>query len=922
MQWLTELGRRLLMLLRRGQFDSDLEEEMRLHRELREQELIERGLSPKEADYAAQRRFGNDLVLREGSRDMWGWNWLENLLQDVRYGLRMLSKYPGFTAVAVLTLALGIGANTAIFTLIHTVMLKSLPVANPTQLHRLGDNDNCCVLTGFQGSFSLFSYRLYEHFRDHTPQFSELAAFQSITMPLSVRRSGASAPAEPFVGEYVSGNYFSMFGLGAFAGRMLTPADDTAGASPVVVMSYRTWQQRFNLDPSVIGASFSIDTAPFSVAGIAPPGFFGDTLRSDPPDFWIPLAAEASLGRKNSLLNDPAQHWLYSIGRLKPDAQPSQVQSQLTVELQQWLSSQADIPTQYREAIPRQHIQLTPAGDGVTTMRDDYMDGLRLLMAVSGLVLLIACANIANLLLARGTTRRQETAMRVALGAPRWRLIRQLLVESVLLSFIGGAAGLYVAYAGTHTILLLAFHGAHFVPINPRPSLPVLGFAFLLSLATGVVFGILPAWVMSHPDPAEALRGEGRSTEDRGSVLRRSFVVLQVAVSFALLVGAGLLTKSLHNLQDQQFGFETRDRYMVRVDPLLAGYTPERLPTLYQQLEQRLTQIPGVLNASLSNYSPMSGSNWGSSIFFEGRPAAANPDDQDSASWVRISPHYFETIGTRLQRGRAIGDQDTPTSRFVAVVNRAFANKFFPHKDAIGEHFGVEDASHSGDYEIVGIVEDTKYVRATEPAWPTFFLPLLQIPRYADETSRSVMIRSSYVNDIEMRVGGKPENLEATVRRTLAEINPNLTVLNLMSLDEQVSRNFNQERLITRLTELFGLLALTLACVGLYGVTSYSVARRISEIGIRMALGATRANVLALVLRGALVQVVLGLAIGVPAALVGGRLLSTQLYGAKSYDPLVLGLAVVTLAVCAFVAGFVPARRSTKVDPMVALRHE
>ncbi len=672
----------------------------------------------------------------------------------------------------------------------------------------------------------------------------------------------------------------------------------------------------------MIGSTLTINTVPFSVAGVAPPGFFGDTLRSDPPDFWIPLATEPTLDRQNSLLNEPAQHWLYIIGRLQPGAQPAQMQSQLTVELQQWLTSQADIYTQYRAEIPKQYIRLTRAGDGVATMRSDYAAGLRLLMAISGLVLLIACANIANLLLACGATRRQETAVRVALGAPRWRLVRQMLVESVLLAGAGGVAGLYVAYAGTRTILLLAFRGAHFVPINPDPSLPVLGFAFLLSLVTGVIFGVAPAWVSSRSDPAEALRGAGRSTRDRASLLRRSFVVLQVALSLVLLVGAGLLTKSLHNLQDQQFGFQTQGRLMVKVDPLLAGYTPERLFVLYQQLEQHLTQIPGVLSASFAGYSPMSGNNWGSPIFFEGRPPAAKPDDQDSSSWVRISPHYFETIGTRLLRRRTIGDEDTPSSRFVAVINQAFARKFFPHEDPIGRHFGVEDASHSGDYEIVGIVEDAKYVRAGEPAWPTFFLPLLQIPNYADQTTRSIMIRSSYINDIELRVAGMPENLEPAVRRTLAEIDPNLTVLNLMSFDEQVSRNFNWEKLSARLTELFGLLALTLACVGLYGVTAYSVARRISEIGIRMALGATRGSVLALVLRGALVQVALGLAIGIPVALAGGRLLSAELYGVKSHDPLILGLAVVTLAACASVAGFVPARRATMVDPMVALRYE
>ncbi len=845
------------------------------------------------------------------------------LFQDLRYGLRQLRRNPGFTAVAVVTLALGIGANTAIFTLVHAVMLKSLPVANPRQLYRLGDNDNCCVLNGFQGSFSLFSYSLYRQFRDHTPEFSELAAFQSITMTLSVRRSGASAPAEPAVGEFVSGNYFTTFGIRAFAGRALTPADDTPSAPPVAVMSYRAWQQHYALDLAVIGSTFTVNGLPFAVAGVSPPGFFGDTLRSDPPDFWIPLASEPALDRQNSLLNNPAQHWLYAIGRLKSGAQPEPVQSRLTVELQQWFTSQAaDIPTQYRADIAKQYIRLTPAGSGVASMQSDYTAGLRLLMAVSGLVLLIACANIANLLLARGATRRQEAAVRVALGAPRWRLIREMLTESVLLALVGGAAGLFVAFNGTRAILLLAFRGAHYVPINPSPSLPVLGFAFLLSGITGIVFGVGPAWVTSHSDPAEALRGAGRSTRDRSSLPRRSLVVLQVALSLVLLVGAGLLTKSLHNLEEQSFGFETQGRLVVKIDPLLSGYTPERLSGLYRQLEERLTQIPGVLSASLSGYSPMSQSNWGSSTYVEGRPPAANSDDENQSSWVRVGPHYFETIGTRLLRGRVIGEEDTPSSRYVAVINEAFARRFLPREDPIGKHFGVMDPGHSGDYEIVGIVEDAKYLHADEPARPTFFLPLLQIPNYADETSRSNMIRSSYIHNIELRVGGQPGNPGPAVRRTLADIDPNLTVLDMISFDEQVSRNFNQERLIVRLTELFGALALILACVGLYGVTAYSVARRTNEIGIRMALGADRAGVLALVLRGALGQIVLGVSIGIPAALAGGRLLASQLYGVKSYDPVILGLAAIVLVTCALVAGLVPARRATKVDPMVALRYE
>jgi predicted permease len=551
---------------------------------------------------------------------------------------------------------------------------------------------------------------------------------------------------------------------------------------------------------------------------VTPPEFYGDTLRSDPPGFWLPLATE-----QNRWLFGAEFEWLYLIGRLKPHVAPEQVQAQLTVELQQWLNGRPEvIPQRDRKDIPQQHVHLTPATSGVNLMQTDYAAGLRLLVTIAVFVLAIACANVANLLLARGAANRLQTAVRVALGAPRRRLIRQKLTESVLLAAAGGAAGLYVAYAGSRTILLLAFRGAHYVPISPEPSLPVLAFAIVLSLITGLVFGVAPAWMGSRSDPADALRGAGRSTAERSSIVQKSLVILQVAFSIVLLIGAGLVTQSLRNLEDQPFGFVTEGRLVVNINPSLDGYTANKLPGLYQQLEEAVPQIPSVLNASLSWYSPLGGNNANERVYIEGKP----PDYRDVApSWDRVGPHYFETIGTRLLRGRAIDEHDTPAARHVAVINETFAGRFFPHEDPIGQHFGMGDASHSGDYEIVGIVEDAKYQDTRGPAYATFFLPLLQTPH--GEPVRG------WVGAIELHVAGKPENLEPAVRKTLADIDPNLTVLNIISFGEQVARNFNQERLIARLTELFGLLALILACVGLYGVTSYSVTRRTNEIGIR-----------------------------------------------------------------------------------------
>jgi predicted permease len=907
----------------RSHWDRERSRELEAHLQIEADENVAKGMSPEEARYAARRKLGNPSLVREEIYDMNSIGFFETLAQDLRYAVRRLRRSPGFALVCVLTLALGIGANTAIFTLVDAVMLRSLPVANPAQLYRLGDNNNCCMMTGTQndGSFVLYSYPLYQDLRDHTAEFSELAAFQPFLSDLSVRRNGTPGPAEPFNGELVSGNYFAMLGVTAFAGRELTPADDRPGAPPAAVMSYHTWQTHFGADPSVIGSTVTINTMAYTVAGVAPPGFYGETLRSDPTEFWLPLGTEPALNRQDSRLRNPELEWLYLIGRLKPGVAAARAQSHLTIELQQWLwsSGYAQATTEqrndkalveeYRQEIARQHIRLTPAGGGVDSMQTKYAASLRLLMTAAGLVLLIACANIANLLLARGTASQLQMAIRLALGGPRRRLMRQMLTESVVLALAGGAVGVYVAYAGTRTILLLAFRGAHYVPISPDPSLQALGFAFLLSLATGIVFGVAPAWIHSRANPGEVLHGAGRSTGDRHSMARNSLVVLQVGLSLVLLAAAGLLTESLRKLQDQQFGFETSGRLMVKVDPALAGYTAARRVGLYQELQQRLGQIPGVLSASLSGYSPMEHQNWNQDVYIEGRRPANDSGQYQNSSLDRVGAHYFETIGTRLLRGRSIGDQ-TASALHEAVINRTFATKFFPHEDPIGQHFGIGGPSHSGDYEIVGIVEDAKYTSADEPANPTAFLPLM------------TPLEAAGIHDIELHVAGKPENFEPEVRRAMAGIDPNLTLLDMVSFGEQVALNFNQERLIARLTELFGLLALVLACVGVYGVTAYSVARRTNEIGIRMALGAGRRTVLGLVLRGALVQVGLGLAIGIPVAVAGGRLLASELYGVKGHEPVIFALAAVLLAICALAAGFLPARRASALDPIAALRQE
>jgi len=844
-------------------------------------------------------------------------------MSTLRLTLRQFAKSPGFAATVILTIALGIGANTAIFTLVHAILLKSLPVANPAALYRIGDLDDCCVNGGYMndnGDFDLFSYDLYLELQSSTPEFEQLAAFQAGHNTMSVRVGNSLA--KPELTEYVSGNYFSTFGVGAYAGRMLQPSDDVPGAAPVAVISYAAWQSAHAADDNVVGSTFNIQNHPLTIVGIAPPGFFGDRINENPPAFWIPLNTEPLLEGETTILKVPESNWLYALGRVKPGVAPKALESKISNTLRQWLATQ---PSYTRNGgdkeLPKQHVVLTPGGGGIRNLQEETGDGLHLLTWISALVLLVACANIANLLLARGTARRAETSIRTALGAERSILIRQALTESVFLSLAGGLIGVGIAYVGARMILNLAFPEATHMPIEASPSPMILGFAFLLSLVTGIIFGIVPAWISSHADPAEALRGLNRTAGDRSLLPQKALIVVQGAVSLVLLVGAGLMTKTLRNLEHQNFGITTANRYVIHFDTG-GGYNLDTIGALNQRIEDEFRALPGVKSAGLALYSALEGNNWGESVFFEGRPLPG-PEDHHNSSWDRVSPQFFQAIGQSIIRGRGFTDQDTATSRMVAVVNQAFIKKFFPQEDPIGQHFGVFDQKYADNFEIVGVVADAKYNNPRDPYRAMYFRPITQFNRKVSGANFLMAEnRSMYPNSITLQYAGDTASLESLARRTLGNIDPNLTIVSFKSLDYQVADNFNGERLISRLTSLFGALALILASVGLYGITAYSVARRINEIGVRMALGANRRNVVVMVMRRALTLVAIGLVIGIPVALVGGRLMRTQLYGVSAYDPLTLTAAVVVLAVSAALAGFIPARRAASIEPMNALRIE
>ncbi|HET6219899.1 MAG TPA: ABC transporter permease, partial [Acidobacteriaceae bacterium] len=803
--------------------------------------------------------------------------------------------------------------------------LKSLPVVDPSSLYRIGSGTDCCVEGGPQDDWGLYPYPFYLRLQAAAPEFEQMAAFQAAAAQFSVRRGLSDNIAKPLRGEFVSGNYFSTFGIKAFAGRAITPSDDQRSAPPVAMLSYRAWQQQYNSDPSIVGSTFIVSGHPFTITGIAPPGFFGETLRSNPPELWLPLQQEPLVNAQNSMLDQSISGWLRVIGRLKPRASIAGVAPRLTGILRQWMVHDSGWPAEFMplivKSLPKQHIQIVPGGAGVAVMKADYGDSLRILLTVCCLVLLIACANIANLLLARGAARRSQTSVRLALGASRKRIIRQSFTESIVLSVLGGVAGIVVAYLGVKLIVALAFHHAHYVPIDATPSLPVLAFAFGLSLLTGALFGTAPAWFTSNGNPVEALRGANRSTHDRATLPQKALVVVQATLSIVLLAGAGLLTRSLRNLEHQSFGFETDHRISILMNGPPASYTEPQLDALYRELQDRLAAIPGVQRAALALYTPYI-DNWGELVIPEGHGAPQVVNDDSGSSWDRVSAGYLETMGQPIVRGRTITEQDTGTTRNVVVVSEAFAKRFFPGQDPIGKHFGLDLPKYNTSLEIVGVVHDAKYRNPGGPPKPMFYAPLTQHVVYDQPVMALVDHRSHYIGGAVLQLRGSEMGIEALIRKAFSEIDPNLTIINVQPLQEQVDSTFDQKRAVAQMTGLFGLLALLLAAVGLYGVTAYTVERRTSEIGVRMALGANRNNVVRLVLRGAFRQVVIGLAIGIPISIACGHLLATQLYQVKSWDPLVLAGSIAALGCCALVASVIPAQRAASINPVEALRTE
>ncbi len=911
------------MLFRREQFDSDLREELRLHRELREQDEIDRGLSPEDAHYAAQQRFGNDLLLREESRDLWRWNWVENLFHDVRFGLRQLGRNPGFTSVVALSLALGIGVNTAIFSLINAVMLRTLPVKAPERLvfldraGRVGEDLEAVSSDNGSENESPFSYPAYEEFRAHADAFSSLFGFVSLGKS-HMNIDGQASLAD---GELVTGDYFPGLGVSPVLGRTITREDAKPGAPRAAVISYNYWVRQFGRNPAVVGKGVMVDGVSFTIVGVTPPEFFGlQPGRS--VDVWVPLVEETRLlpygmsstpgGR--ALFTSRDWWWLIIAGRLRPGVTAQQATAQLDVLFRQSVTAGRKVALDPKDNL---HIRLQPAARGLAILRQQFSKPLWILMIIVGVVLLIACANVATLLVARATVRQKEIAVGLSMGALRARLVRQLLTESVLLAGFGGLLGLLFAFWGSHTLALLMSEGSHPLELNVQPDARVLAFTAAVSVLTGILFGLAPALRATRVDLTPALKSSAGAISALGQRARwglgKSLVVAQVALSLPLLMGAGLFVQTLGNLQSRNLGFDQHRLLLFGIDPSKDGYQGERLHDFCGQLLARLQALPGVRSATVSEVTLVSGTQDQMPIAVEGYKP--KPGESMGVDWNNVGPSFFATMGIRMVLGRDIDGRDTSTAPKVAVVNEAFARRFLDGRNPLGYKIDLKNPFSEVPekvlvYEVVGMVQDSTYASVRDESHPTVYVPFDQMPW------------RPWGIHYEVRTVGDPLALVPSVRQAVRALDPNLPISNVKTQTAQIAEALTDERLFAQLSSFFGGIATMLAFIGLYGLLAYAVARRTGEMGIRMALGAQRRDILRLVMGETLVIVGVGIALGVPAAFVAIRFVQSMLFGLRPTDALTASVAAAVMILVALLAGYIPARRATKVDPLVALRYE
>jgi predicted permease len=877
MRWMDKLRLRARSLLRKNRIERELTDELRFHLEQQIEENLASGMSLPEARYAARRSVGGIEQFKEECRDMRGVHWIENLLQDTRYAIRMLAKSPGFTAVAVLSLALGIGANTAIFSVVNAILLRLLPVDQPRQLVELHVSWPGQTEPPAGG----FSYPLFERFRERNQVLNGILTVSKTTLRATIGNDASAAE-----GRYVSDNFYPLLGVRPALGRTIANGDEG-----VVVINYGLWQRAYGGDPSVIGRKLMVEEKPLTIIGVTEQRFSGIQAGS-PHDFSVPIAAEPQL-RRNSWLRNHNYGWLTIVGRLNPGQSPREANAHLNVIYKQYLIERSEkIPDGHgRQQYRSQTIATTPASSGLSQLRDQYSKPLLILMAVTGAVLLIACVNLANLLLARSAARRGELGVRLALGASRSRLVRQLMTEALLLCALGAGVGL--VFARWTSAFLLTFLPS--VQLDVHPDTRVLGFTGVVSVMASLIFGLMPAL---------------RATQDvkvrSGGRLRSVFIVSQVALSLILVIGAALFIATLRNLETLDPGFR-RDRVLLAtVNPGKAGYKDAHLLIFYRQLLERLNQAPRVSAASLSMMTPIAGGSVTYSVTVEGY--AARPDEENAAYLNRVSPRYFETMGTPVLLGRDFNVHDLgPESPPVALINETMARYYFRDANPIGRHVKL---GQDPPAEIIGVVKDAKYVSLRETVPRTVYVSCLR----SSENNGSLTL--------EVQTLGDPLAAAGVVRDAVGALDRNVPVSGFLAFSKRVGESLLQEQLMATLSGLFGGLALLMACIGLYGVLAYAVAQRTREIGIRFALGARPAAVVSLVLREMLLLVAIGVAIGIPATLALGRFIASLLYGLNPGDPWMLSAATGLLFAVAALAAYLPARRASRVDPMQALRYE
>jgi predicted permease len=905
-------------LFRPSQRNAEIEADLRSFRESSVDHKMRQGMSREDAERAALAEIRSMEMVRH---KVWaaGWESLaESLWRDLLYGFRQVLRSPGLSIVAILSLALGIGANTAIFTVIDDLLLKQLPVRDPHMLVSFGDgSDSGAMASSSPGPYDIFPYDFYRRVAGRQDELEGICAFASFPTLVSVRSGlGTGGPATQAMSHLVSGTFFSVLGAQPLLGRVFN-ADDTAaeGRNAVAVISHRYWQEDLSADPGVIGRSITVNGTSFAVIGVMPPAFYGVDLNEQSPDMWLPITMQQAVMMGPSLLKPDGLFWIHMMARRKPGVPVARAQAWATVEFQRFLTERegTQISALRRQQISGTFIPLLPGGTGLSDMRQAYEAPLAVLMIMVGLVLLIACANLANLLLAKAASREREFCARLALGSSRGRIARQILTEALVLALIGGALGLGLAFWATRILIHFIDRGAARTALSATPDLRVLLFTFATCIVTAVLFGIAPAMRGSRTSVAGALNANARTSGGTAArsnrLLPKTLIVVQVTLSLVLLTVAGLLLRTLKNLHAEDIGLDRSNVLLVSTNPKFAGYEPERLNALYDQILSRIDALPDVRSASLSGGPPMSRGTWGSPIDLDGRPTPPNEDIDTLLN--RVSAGYFESLGIPLLRGRTIQPEDKADAVKSAVVNKTFADRYFPRGDAIGHTFTIADPAAPGVWHIVGIVRDSKHRSPAEKPQPFAFLAVTQLK--GDD---------QYAYCLQVRSFGDPARITGEVRAALAGIDPNLPILDTQTIDEELDHLIDEQRFVSKLAGVFALLALTLACIGLYGVMTYNVVRRTSELGVRMALGAPRAGLLWMVLRESLVLLTIGVALGIPLSLAASGAIKAGLFGVDPADPITLAAAVLIMSAALLAGSYIPARRATMIDPIVALRYE